>query len=66
MEKEVEKLGLAQNSPQFPESEKGNENTKAHQIADEHLIHAPTRPLMEEYSFQQFFQNVEGGHKQGK
>ena len=65
-EKQVEELALTQNSPQFPESEEGNEKGKDDQIADEHLIHAHIDPLTERQSFNRFFHNMKACHKQAE
>jgi len=65
-EKEFEQPALAQHSPQFPESEEGNEKGNDHQIADEHLIYVHTNPLMKCESFNRFFENVKGCHKQAE
>ena len=62
-EKEFEQPALAQHSPEFPESEEGNEKGKDHQIPDEHLIRAHTDPLVERQSFNRFFENVKGTSK---
>jgi hypothetical protein len=65
-EKQVEELALTQHSPQFPESEEGNEKRKDDQIADEHLIDAHIDPLVERQSFNRLFENVKGCHKQAE
>jgi hypothetical protein len=64
--KHVEELAFPQHSPQFPESEEGNEKGKNDQVSDEHLIYVHTNPLMECESFNRFFEDMKGCHKQAE